>query len=229
MSAPPRTLWLVRHGHTVVHGRGVVAGRSDVALSARGRAALGALGATAPAALRARLLAARWFASPLARARESAAVLHAALGGRDPDVAVDARLVELDFGAWEGATWAAVHRDDGAALAAWGEDWVRRGPPGGESFAAQLRRCVAWRDAWLGATGGTADGPADGPAGAASRDALVVAHGGSVRALVCAALAWAPERAVRLAVEPASVCRLEADARGAGGWRLAGANLPDFG
>ena len=152
-------------------------------------------------------------------------MLRAAVGHEDLPLGVDERLVELDFGDWEGSTWEAVHRDDGAALAVWGEDWVDGAPPGGESFRAQAARCGAWLD---DAFGRGADEGAAG-ADAAGGDAVVVTHGGSVRALACRLLGWPLADAMRLAVDPASVYRFERDARCASGWRLAGANLPDFG
>jgi len=208
------TLWLVRHGHTVVHGTGGVAGRRDVALAETGREAVRRLGPSLVAALSGRRTAPRWYASSLSRARESAALLRTTAAHERRPLAIDERLVELDFGVWEGSTWAAVHREHGAALAAWGENWVERAPPGGESFAAQATRCRAWFEECIGATAG---------------DAIVVAHGGSIRALACHLLGWPLTEAMRLTVDPATVCRFERDARLAGGWRLAGANLSDFG
>lgn len=224
-------LWLVRHGHTVAHAAGTIAGRRDVALDGRGREALARLGGSAEGALGARVLAARWFASPRLRTRESAAILRDALerarplgagiraGGAAPTP--DARLVELDFGAWEGSTWDAVHRDDAAALAAWGEDWVSRSPPGGESFAELAARVASWCEEHL-----PGDVPADPPR---RHDTLVVAHAGSIRALLCRLLGRPLEEAMRFSIDPASLCRLERDARRRGGWRLAALNLPRFG
>ena len=231
MSGP---LWLVRHGHTVVHGTGGVAGRTDVALSAAGREAVERLGralaehdgiaATPP----------RWHASPLERTRDTATLLRRAAGqgtgwgmeqatGRTggraaPAIAFDERLVELDFGDWEGSTWEAVHRDHGEALAAWGEDWVSCAPPGGESFARQAARCGEWFDETIG----------EGGSGREEGGAIVVTHGGSIRALACRLLGWPLESAMRLSVDPATVCRFERDARLPGGWRLASANVVRF-
>jgi alpha-ribazole phosphatase len=59
--------------------------------------------------------------------------LAAALGG---PFTIDARLAELDFGAWEGRTWEDIHRDDPVHLTRWGEDYERVAPPGGETVAA---------------------------------------------------------------------------------------------
>ena len=52
---------------------------------------------------------------------------------------IDAGLLELDFGAWEGRRW-----DDigAAALAAWTADFLHHRPGGGESLAALLARAA---------------------------------------------------------------------------------------
>ena len=235
-------LWLVRHGHTVVHGTGGVAGRSDVALSAEGREALERLGSALADHLLGTGAVPRWTSSPLGRTRESAALLRAASGQSSRALAIDPRLVELDFGHWEGMSWEAVHREHGEALAAWGEDWVSRSPPGGESFAEQAARCGAWFDEAVDRTlvragieagqeaGQEAGGEVSGEDRAsANEDGLIVlTHGGSIRALACRLLGWPLRSAMRLTVDPATVCRFERDARTATGWRLTSANLARF-
>ncbi len=54
---------------------------------------------------------------------------------------IDARLSELDFGAWDGRLWV----DIGAApVQAWCADFARHAPGGGESVAQLLQRCDAF-------------------------------------------------------------------------------------
>ena len=269
------TLWLVRHGHTVMHDNGGIAGRTDVALSDGGRQAVRALGDTCSDTLSARARAARWYVSPLGRTRESASILLAALGrpprstagverigsglrssgasdgardgasdaacdGADDEASVrlsdarsfviDSRLVELDFGDWEGSNWQSVHRDDAAALALWGKRWVTTAPPNGESFAQQATRCGAWYDEHVGPVFAKPDDACDRALdGVSPADTVVVAHGGSIRALACRLLGWPLEEAMRFAIDPAAVFRFDRDADVETGWRLAGANLDDFG
>jgi len=296
------TLWLVRHGHTVVHDSGGIAGRTDVALSDGGRQAVRALGDTCSDTLSARARAARWYVSPLGRTRESASILLAALGrpprstagverigsglrssgasdardgasdgasdgardgardgasdgarhgarhgardgvcdGADDEASdrlsdagsfvIDSRLVELDFGDWEGSNWQSVHRDDAAALALWGKRWVTAAPPNGESFAQQATRCGAWYDEHVGPVFAKPDDACDRALdGVSPADTVVVAHGGSIRALACRLLGWPLEEAMRFAIDPAAVFRFDRDADVETGWRLAGANLDDFG
>lgn len=75
---------------------------------------------------------------------------------------LDARLRELNFGAWEGRTWAEL---DSPAARHWGENWQTAAPPQGESLPELLHRLRAFL-AELDDT-----------------DALLVTHAGPIRAL----------------------------------------------
>ncbi len=89
----------------------------------------------------------------------------------------DARLLELDFGDWDGRRWADV---EVAEIDAWCADFVHARPGGGEPLAALLERCAAfiadspracvvghagWISAalWLESSGGTLPEPATWP------------------------------------------------------------------
>ena len=83
--------------------------------------------------------------SPLSRAKETAEAVTAVLGGR---VAIDDRLVETDFGDWEGLTFAEVRARAPDAL----NEWLvspDAAPPGGESFSAVATRVAEVRDDWV--------------------------------------------------------------------------------
>ena len=54
---------------------------------------------------------------------------------------LDARLLELDFGAWDGLDWAAIPV---SRVDAWCADFAQHRPGGGESVAALLARCAAF-------------------------------------------------------------------------------------
>jgi len=75
---------------------------------------------------------------------------------------VDARLIEMDFGAWDGMTWDAIPRD---ALDAWAADPLGFAPPGGESGASLVARVTAFR------------------ALLTAGDHVVVSHGGPLKVL----------------------------------------------
>jgi broad specificity phosphatase PhoE/ribonuclease HI len=133
-------LILVRHGETERNVEARYSGRDDVPLSSRGEAQAQVTGARIAAIAPA---VAAVVSSPLSRARVTGEAVSVALGG--VPVAVDDDLVECDFGAWEGLTFAQVREKWGPQLTEWlGDPTVA--PPGGESFAAvatRTRRAVA--------------------------------------------------------------------------------------
>lgn len=167
-------LYLVRHG--MAEGcEGRCIGRTDAPLSEVGAASI-------------RRLASAWtptpdrlMASGLARARSSAALLAEAWRLL---VDTDSRLGEMDFGVWDGRTWAELEAADGERLAAWMAAWVTVRAPGGESFTDVVSRVRGW----------AAELPGEG-------SAAVVAHAGSIRALLCALLELPLDAAFRLRVD----------------------------
>ena len=123
-------LVLVRHPQPEVPP-GICYGRSDVAVSPSAVAAV------------ARRLAdaglpggAPVYASPLRRCAELAAQLGS-------PVTFDARLAEMDFGAWEMQPWDAIPR---AEVDAWSGDLLHYRPGGGENVLDVARRVAAFFD-----------------------------------------------------------------------------------
>jgi broad specificity phosphatase PhoE len=164
-------------------------GHADLPLSAAGARDLAALAPGFPA------VPDRVFASDLARARRSAEVLAEGWGSA---VETDARLREMDFGEWDGRTWAELEAADGARLTGWMGDWVNERAPGGESFTDVAARAAAW----------AAEMPGEGTA-------VAVAHAGSIRALLCHLLGLPLEAAFRVRVDHARVSAVRLGSMGA--------------
>jgi len=129
--APTRML-LLRHGQTELSVERRYSGRGNPALTDLGRR---------QAELAAQYLAGRGgidavISSPLQRAYDTAAAAAKALG---LDVTVDEDLIETDFGAWEGLTFAEAAARDPELHRRWLRDTSVE-PPEGESFDAVAQR-----------------------------------------------------------------------------------------
>lgn len=127
-----RDLLLIRHGPTAWNEARRIQGRRDIALSPAARAALAAR--CVPESWR----AAQWWASPLRRARDSALALGAG------EVHTDAALIEMDWGAWEGHTLAALRARLGDAMRASEAAGLDFRPDGGESPREVCARLHRW-------------------------------------------------------------------------------------
>ncbi len=135
-----RRLTLIRHALTQWNVDGRFQGHSDLALSPEGERQARHLARY----VRGLEADAMVCASPLRRARQTAEL---AFPGRD--VHLDARLMELDFGEFEGSTQAqnAGH----PRWAWWFEDPFERAAPGGESYRQLRDRAVDWMHGVSGA------------------------------------------------------------------------------
>ncbi|WP_421699980.1 histidine phosphatase family protein [Ancylobacter sp.] len=184
-----RRIFLVRHGETDWNLAGRLQGSHDIPLNDLGRE---------QAAETARVVerlsgGARhldFVASPLSRAAQTMAILRAELGLPPDAFRRDARLREITFGRWEGSTWPELRRRDPVSLAARDADPWNFSPPGGESYAELSTRVL---EAVAELTG----------------DAVVVTHGGVVRAMLHAFAGMPPSQAVELPVRQGAVYLIE--------------------
>jgi broad specificity phosphatase PhoE len=175
-------LVLVRHGRTDANAKGLLLGRLDAPLDAVGRAQAEQLAAAVGTVDRV-------VTSPLERARQTAAAF-----GVEHEV--DDRLIELDYGDFDG-----VPMGDVAASiwSTWRSD-LEFAPPGGESIAALGRRVRAALD--------------DLAQEAVGQTIAVVSHVSPIKAGVAWALETGDELTWRLYVAPASITRIDVSPRG---------------
>jgi alpha-ribazole phosphatase len=140
-------LHLIRHPKPLV-GPGICYGRLDI--SAENIAAVADdLRANLPSGL-------PLWSSPLQRCRKLAELLN-------PNLVIDERLMEMDFGAWEGRSWDDIPRPE---LDAWAADVAGYAPPGGESPLALQQRAL------------------DFVAALKVPEAVIVTHAGVIRTLL---------------------------------------------
>ncbi len=177
------TLVLTRHGGTPLsHPEQHLGQHLDPGLSDEGRRAAAALGE--------RLAGVAFdavYASPLVRAVETARIV---VGERE--VSTDARLLEMDYGAWEGRTYGQICETDDEARDAWEADPASRRTPGGESgedVAARVRSFLAEA---IGeaerAGGGMQHAPGTRPPSEADRRIHAVGHSTTNRILLAVVL-----------------------------------------
>ncbi|MCZ8131988.1 MAG: alpha-ribazole phosphatase [Steroidobacteraceae bacterium] len=180
-------LALIRHPRTRI-AADVCVGGLDVELAAGWEAHVDRI---------TRVLAApdRLYSSPLQRCRHFAERLGTA-HGLGP--ALDERLRELNFGRWEGRRWSEIDR---AESDPWAADYLRAAPPGGESYEALLARV----DGFLADLGSSFERVA------------IVAHAGSIRAILVRCLELPPGAAWKFDVGYGRLTRL---AQRGGSWRL---------
>lgn len=183
MKAP--LLFYIRHGETEWNREGRLQGQHDSELTVLGRAQAVHCGEIL------RQLLARdgrdagaldFVSSPLGRARATMEVMRAALGLEPVDYRTDARLAELAFGRWEGVAYPELLAHERDTLAAREQDKWNFVPPGGESYADLLVRVRAWH-------------------ATLRRDSVVVAHGGTARALVALRCIAEREKAAAFAID----------------------------
>jgi len=157
------TVYFIRHGETDWNAEERYQGQADIALNDRGRAQARRNG-EALRALLPRIAEADFVASPMHRARETMAIVRAALGLEPETFRIDERLKEAHYGDWQGTLLADLPRVDAEGIAARSRDPFRWRPKGGESYEDLMARTVPWLNG-------------------VTRDSVVVSHGGVSRVL----------------------------------------------
>jgi broad specificity phosphatase PhoE len=161
-------LYYVRHGETDFNAEQRLQGRRDTVLNAQGRRQAAECGGVLKDLFARDQKQAQDFdyvSSPLKRARETMEVLRAALGLDPHAYAIDARLMEIAYGEWEGLTLAEIQARTPDVLAQRDRDKWNFAPPGGESYRELARRTAEWY-------------------ATLTRDTVVAGHGGGVRVLM---------------------------------------------
>ena len=161
-------IYFARHGQTDWNAERRLQGQHDIPLNSLGRIQAARSGTIlgellARDGLRAGDL--DYVSSPLGRARETMELMRTGLGLEPQTYRLDARLLEMSFGRWEGFTFAELQAKEAEALAARERDKWGFVLPEGESYAQLVVRVRDWYES-------------------VERDTVVAAHGGVCRALI---------------------------------------------
>ena len=187
MSAP--VIYYIRHGETAWNAAGRLQGAQDTALNDLGRAQ-----AVQSGHILSDLLARDgrdrsalpYLSSPLLRARTTMELMRGTLELPPEQYATDDRLREIGYGKWEGFTLAEMEAADPVFFARRLADKWRVAPDGGETYEAVQQRMSEWH-------------------AAVNTDTVVVAHGGTARALMVALGFETPESAADLPIAQGAV------------------------
>ncbi|MEU3574419.1 bifunctional RNase H/acid phosphatase [Kitasatospora sp. NPDC036755] len=197
----PTTFVLLRHGETPLtpEKRFSGSGGSDPELSDKGRWQA----ERAAEALAARGSVQAVVASPMRRTRQTAETVAARLG---LEVRYEDGLREVDFGDWEGLTFAEVRERYPDDLTAWLGSAKARPTGSGESFTTLTHRAGVARDRII--------------ARYAGKTVLVVSHVSPIKTLVRLALGAPPDSMYRMELSAASICAVQYYADGNASVRL---------
>lgn len=164
-------LLLTRHGRTAWNAERRYQGHTDIPLNAEGRHQVQRLAER----LRSETIDAM-YVSDLRRAWETAEAIAAP---HDLSIRPEPRLREICFGRWEGKTHEQIKQHDAESLARWFDDPMHASPPGGETLAQAASRVGAAYDDILERH--------------PEETVALVAHGGTLRLLLCLGLGVPPE------------------------------------
>lgn len=186
-----RTLYLIRHGETDWNAKRLLQGRRDIPLNEHGREQAAASG-----------LCLRWLlppltdvdfiASPLGRARETMEIVRQQLRLPTHDFRTDERLMEIDFGEWEGLGWRHIAERDPQHFEARQADPLNFIPPGGENYPMVFERVGALLDSLV-------------------HDTVLIAHAGILRSCLALLTNVEPQRVPALEIPQDRVLMIRPD------------------
>ena len=183
------TIYYIRHGETEWNALGRLQGVQDIPLNELGRRQSVRAGHILADLFErdGRNAASTGFvASPLGRARQTMDLVRAVLKLPLSAYAIDDRLREIGYGAWEGSTLPEMQAKDPDLFARRQADKWTVAPSGGESYVSVQARMTGWYHGL-------------------KADTVAVAHGGTARALMVALGLETPESAADLLIEQGTV------------------------
>jgi len=159
----PRILYVIRHGQTDWNATNKIQGATNTPLNDFGRAQAKRNGEI----LKGELSTPNEFqfvSSTLDRARETMEIIRGVLGLPKEAYQSDARLVEVNYGDWQGHTWQELRAENSTPIEQRFKDPWRTVPPSGESYEEASARILSWLDSTSG-------------------NMVIVTHGGIMRCI----------------------------------------------
>lgn len=179
-------LFLARHGETGTHYRGRYIGSTDLPLSEKGREQARRLSDVLPPG------GIRCFCSPMRRTLETATL---ALDERKCIPEVVDSLREVDFGRWEGLSFAEILARDQGLVDEWQRNPLSFSFPQGEQTGAFRNRVEEWLKTII----------------TLPEDVLAFSHGGVIRVILCSLLGVSFAHYLSFSIAPAALTVIEVD------------------
>jgi len=170
-----KELYLLRHGATSLNG--LYAGSTDISLSAEGRRQLNGVGRILQSADIEKI-----FCSPMKRCKETLSLLHL-----DVSHELNEELREIDFGRWEGLSFAEISKSDPGLIDLWRTTGDSFCFPDGECIKTFNSRVKKFSLRLLAA---------------GEKRILIIAHGGTIRHLLTLFLGLGPEQSGIFTIQP---------------------------
>lgn len=186
------TLYFVRHGETDWNRMQRYQGQQDIPLNDTGRAQAERNGAVLRDVLKEQGPVLDYVASPMLRTRETMEIVRRTMGLVGESYRQDPRLVEINYGHWEGQLWSELPALDPDGFLAREKNFWGWQPRGGESYAMLSDRVATWLES-------------------VEQTAVVVAHGGVMRVLRGLIEGLAPEAIRALPAPQDKILILEGD------------------
>lgn len=194
-----RIVYLIRHGETTAEKDRVI-GITDQPLSIRGKNQANQLACSYSQSAHLKI-----YSSGLSRAKQTAGILP---GNSSIDVEHCDLINEMNFGDWENQSWDAIYHHDPDFFNHWAQNWLTIAPPNGENFNDVIERCRDWYNETI-----------------KSQECMIVAHGGSLRALLCIMLELPAECVFNFEIDHCHVSKININQ---GNARAAYLNNPFF-
>ncbi|MEH6474704.1 MAG: histidine phosphatase family protein [Sneathiella sp.] len=193
--------WLVRHAPVPLK---TLYGQQDVEAEYTDHTAFRWLANELP-------LEARWITSDLSRCVKTAGRILEAANNEHVKLQTCRDLREQNFGDWQGSTYAEIEQTDPETYMSFWENPAKNTPPGGESFEDLVARVCPVPLAYQQEK--------------QCADTVIVAHAGTIRALVANALDLSVNAALRLEIAPLSLTKLTLyEADGGEHWQVSWTN-----
>ncbi len=119
-------------------------------------------------------------------------------------LSTDERLLEMDFGDWDGKLWEEIPRKE---TIPWMKDFVNARTPNGEAFTDLINRVDLFLDDWK--TSGLSRQKWEDTNKQRLNEMIVVCHSGPIRAILCRIQGIPHEEAFKSPVEFGSVHKVE--------------------